>query len=192
MKKILMAIAATSLLFSVSAFAQPRGGQNGDGDWRERVNAERKALIKEELRLQDSDPFWAVYDELQAQGMELMKARMTAKKALRDAVKDNKPDKEIEPLLDEFLKAEAACIAFKDTKRERYRKALSASQYARLILLEERFMNRQMDQRGHGGQGGRGGHGGGHGGFGGGNHGGFGGGGRGHAPGAPAQFNRQN
>jgi uncharacterized membrane protein YgcG len=195
MKKILMAIAAASLLFSVSAFAQPRGGQNGDGDWRERVNAERKALIKEELRLQDSDPFWAVYDELQAQGNELMRARMEAKKALREAVKDNKPDKEIEPLLDAFLKAEAACISFKDTKRERYRKALSASQFARLILLEERFMNRQMDQRGHGGpggQGGRGGHGGGHGGFGGGNHGGFGGGGRGHAPGAPAQFNRQN
>lgn len=190
MKKILMAIAAATLLFSVSAFAQPRGGQSRDGaDWRERVNAERKALIKEELRLQDSDPFWAVYDELQAQGNELMRARMEAKKALREAVKDNKPDKEIEPLLDAFLKAEAACIAFKDTKRERYRKALSASQFARLILLEERFMNRQMDQRGHGG---RGGHGGGHGGFGGGNHGGFGGGGRGHAPGAPAQFNRQN
>ena len=180
-----MAIAAASLLFSVSAFAQPRGGQNGDGDWRERVNAERKALIKEELRLQDSDPFWAVYDELQAQSAELMKARMEAKKALRDAVKDNKPDKEIEPLLDEFLKAEAACISFKDTKRERYRKVLSASQFARLLLLEEKFMNRQMNQRGQGGHGG-------HGGFGGGNHGGFGGGGRGHGhngAGRPGNFN---
>lgn len=156
MKKFLLAIAAASLLFSVSAFAQPRGGQNQDGDWRERVNAERKALIKEELRLQDSDPFWAVYDELQAQGNELMKALMEAKKALRAAVKDNKPDSEIEPLLNEFLKAEAACISFKDTKRERYRKVLSASQFARLLLLEERFMNRQMDQRGPGGRGGHG------------------------------------
>ncbi|MBO4434888.1 MAG: hypothetical protein J5769_05515 [Bacteroidales bacterium] len=175
MKKFLLAIAAASLLFCVSAFAQPRGGQNRDGDWRERVNAERKALIKEELRLQDSDPFWAVYDELQAQGEELMKARMEAKKALREAVKDNKPDKEIEPLLDAFLKAEAACISFKDTKRDRIRKVLTPSQFARLLLVEERFMNRQMDQRGPGGHGGpgqgrgnghgHGGHGGGHGQF---------------------------
>lgn len=167
MKKILLAIAAATLLFNVSAIAQ----NNRNDDWRERVNAEKKALIKEELRIQDSDPFWAVYDELQAQGNELMKARMEAKKALREAVKDNKPDKDIEPLLDAYLKAEAACMSFKDTKRERYRSVLSASQFARLILLEEKFMNRQMDQRGQGGHGhggnGRGqghGHGNGHGG----------------------------
>lgn len=157
MKKILLALAAASMLFSISAIAQPRGGhprggQSGDGqDWRERVNAERKALIKEELRIQDSDPFWAVYDELQAQGVDIMKARMEAKKALRDAVKDNRPDKELEPLLNEFLKAESACIEFKDIKRDRYRKVLSASQFARLLLLEEKFMNRQMDQRHQGG-----------------------------------------
>ena len=156
MKKFLLAVAAASMLFSISAIAQPRGGQGRDGeDWRERVNAERKALIKEELRLQDSDPFWAVYDELQAQGKELMQARMEAHKALRDAVKDNKPDKEIEPLLNEFLKAEAACIDFKDVKHDRYRKVLSTSQFVRLLLLEEKFMNRQMDQR-HQGGGGRG------------------------------------
>ena len=180
MKKILLAVAAASMLFSISAIAQPRGGQGRDGeDWRERVNAERKALIKEELRLQDSDPFWAVYDELQAQGKELMAARMEAHKALRDAVKDNKPDKEIEPLLNEFLKAESACISFKDTKRDRYRKVLSASQYARLLLVEEKLMNRQMDQRGHGGHGNRPG-------------GNFNGGGRGHGhngAGRPGNFN---
>ncbi|MCR5017444.1 MAG: hypothetical protein K6A64_01445, partial [Bacteroidales bacterium] len=83
MKKILLAVAAAFMLFSVSAIAQPRGGQGRDGqDWRERISAERKALIKEELRIQDSDPFWAVYDELQAQGKELMVARMEAHKAL--------------------------------------------------------------------------------------------------------------
>lgn len=157
MKKILIAVAAASLLFSVSAFAQqPGGAQDGGQDWRERVNAERKALIKEELRLQDSDPFWAVYDELQAQGVELMKARMEAHKALREAVKDNKPDKEIEPLLNEFLKAEKACINFKETKNDRYRKVLSASQFARLLFAEEKLMNRQMDRRG--GEGRPGGH----------------------------------
>lgn len=152
MKKILLAVAAASLLFSVSAFAQqPRGGQEGGQDWRERVNAERKALIKEELRLQDNDPFWAVYDELQAQGAELMKARMEAHKALRDAVKDNRPDKEIEPLLNEFLKAEQACISFKETKNDRYRKVLSSSQFSRLLFAEEKLMHRQMGQGGHGG-----------------------------------------
>lgn len=151
MKKIIIAVAAASMLFSISAIAQPRGGQDGGQDWRERVNAERKALIKEELRIQDSDPFWAVYDELQAQGKELMEARMEAHKALKEAVKDNKPDKEIEPLVDAYLKAEAACISFKDTKRERYRKVLSASQFARLLFVEEKFMNRQMDRRGGGG-----------------------------------------
>ena len=76
---------------------------------------------------------------------------MEAHKALKEAVKDNKPDKEIEPLVDAYLKAEAACISFKDTKRERYRKVLSASQFARLLFVEEKFMNRQMDRRGGGG-----------------------------------------
>ena len=188
MKKILLAVAAAFMLFSVSAIAQPRGGQGRDGqDWRERISAERKALIKEELRIQDSDPFWAVYDELQAQGKELMVARMEAHKALREAIKDNKPDKEVEPLLNEFLKADKACISFKETKHERYRKVLSASQFARLLFVEEKFMNRQMDQRGGGNR--PGGHG----------HGGFNGRGQNpgapgapSAPGAPGQFNRQN
>ena len=107
MKKFLLAIAAVSMLFSMSAFAQSRNGQGDRSDWRERVAAERKALIKEELRIQDSDPFWAVYDELQARSMELMKARMAAHKALSEAVKDNKPDSEVEPLLKEFLEADA-------------------------------------------------------------------------------------
>ena len=147
MKKILVALAAVSLLFSVSMNAQPRGGEDR-GDWRERISSEKKAFLKEELKLEDNDPFWAAYDKAQEEAMELMKARMEAHKALREAIKDGKPEADIKPLLDAFIAADEACIKQKADAAKSYRSLLSVENQAKLIFAEEKFMHRQMNSRG--------------------------------------------
>jgi len=147
MKKLILAVAAFSMLFCSVSFAQ----EDNRGEWRDRVRAEKKAFLQSELGLDENDAFWAVYDASQAESENLMKTRMQAHKALRLAVKEEKPESEVAPLLKAFLDADAACIKFKETAQERYAKVLPADKMARLIFAEERFMHRQMDMRpGHG------------------------------------------
>lgn len=146
MKKLVLAVAALSMMFSAVSFAQ----EGNREDWRERVRSEKKAFIKQALELEDNDAFWAVYDAVQEESASLMKARMEARRALRQAMKENKSESEIAPLLKAFMDADAACIDFKKSSRERYANALPADKMARLIFAEERFVNRQMDMRGGG------------------------------------------
>lgn len=149
MKKFILAVAAFSMMFCAVSFAQ----EGNREDWRERVRAEKKAFLKDALGIEDGDAFWAVYDAVQAESASLMKARMEASRALRKALKENKSESEIAPLLKAFMDADAACIDFKKSSRERYAKVLPADKMARLIFAEERFMGRQMDRRGGHGQG---------------------------------------
>ena len=173
MKKFLVALAAVSLLFSVSISAQPRGGE--ENNWRERVNQEKKEFLQKELGLADNDPFWTAYDKAQEEAAELMKARFEAHKALREALKDKKGEAELKPLLDAFVKADEACIKQKEESAKNFRSFLSVENQAKLIFAEEKFMRHQMNNRGpqggpggghrpggHGGRPGPGGHGHGH------------------------------
>lgn len=146
MKKLVLAVAALSMMFCAVSFAQ----EGNREDWRERVRSEKKAFIKQALELEDNDAFWAVYDAVQEESASLMKARMEARMALRQAMKENKSESEIAPLLKAFMDADAACIDFKKSSRERYANVLPADKMARLIFAEERFVNRQMDMRGGG------------------------------------------
>lgn len=146
MKKFLVALAAVSLLFSVSISAQPRGGQ--DGQWRERVRQEKKEFLRKELSLADNDPFWAAYDKAQEEAMELMKSRMQAHRELRQALRDKKSEAEIKPILDAFIKADEACIRQKEESSKNFRSLLSVENQARLIFAEEKFMHSQMQAHG--------------------------------------------
>ena len=152
MKKIISVLCALALV-STAAFAQNfKGDKNHkkDGDnWREKVRAEQVAFITSELDLTEAEAqgFWPVYNDVQQKRREAFQQQHEAFKALQEGVDGNDAD----ALLSQYIKAKKACEAIEDEAVTRYKKVLSTSKVAKLLMAEEKFRHQQIGKLGKGG-----------------------------------------
>lgn len=134
-------LAALLSLFCISGFAQGPGN-----DWGNRMKSEKIGFITTELRLtpEEAQSFWPVYNKISETRDEAMRNMFSAFHKLQTALKENKSDKEISNLLNDYLKAqtEANNVDMKSVKD--YEKVLPASKVARLFIAEEDFRKMQI------------------------------------------------
>lgn len=156
MKKMISVLAALALV-SVAAFAQrgEKKDKQDENQWREKVRAEQVAFLTSELNLTEaeSQAFWPVYNDVQQQRREAFQQQHEAFKALQEGA----DGADAETLLDNYLKAKKACESIETESVARYKKVLSTSKVAKLLLAEEKFRHQQIGKLGQGGRPGPGG-----------------------------------
>ena len=171
MKRMMMMMiaAVAALCLSANGFAQDqrmhiRGGNADESQqqsgWMEKMKAARVAFLTNELDLsaKEAEAFWPVYNQAQAEKDAAYKETRAAYKALNDAIKENKGDKEIEKLLKAYLQASKVPAQLDDEYLPEYLKVLPAGKVAKLYISEEKFrkMQFQNHRQGAPGQGGPG------------------------------------
>lgn len=154
MKKIIYISLTAVILFAsaISASAQ----MNGQGDWKQRMLSEKVAFLTIELGItpEEAQKFWPVYNQVDKERDEAMFNVFKAFKELEDGVAAGKGEKEVEKLLETYLKAMERQREVEDNAASQYRKVLSIDKVAKLYVGEEKF-RRQHIRRLHGGPGGR-------------------------------------
>lgn len=154
MKKIIYISLTAVILFAsaISASAQ----MNGQGDWKQRMLSEKVAFLTIELGItpEEAQKFWPVYNQVDKERDEAMLNVFKAFKELEDGVAAGKGEKEVEKLLETYLKAMERQREVEDNAASQYRKVLSIDKVAKLYVGEEKF-RRQHIRRLHGGPGGR-------------------------------------
>lgn len=154
MKKIIYISLTAVILFAsaISTSAQ----MNGQGDWKQRMLSEKVAFLTIELGItpEEAQKFWPVYNQVDKERDEAMLNVFKAFKDLEDGVAAGKSEKEVEKLLDTYLKAMERQREVEDNAASQYRKVLSIEKVAKLYVGEEKF-RRQHIRRLHGGPGGR-------------------------------------
>ena len=137
MKRILI---AAMLLASVAMVAQPaRRSQNSAC----RMDSMKIAFITEKLDLSEAEAekFWPVYNNVEKQQKEAVKAEKQAYMALNKAMAEEGAD--LKPLLDAYLKAKQANVDFHAKAVNEYRKVLPEKKVAMFFTMAESF-RRQM------------------------------------------------
>lgn len=138
------------LLCSMTASAH----KNCNQDWKQKMMSEKIAFLTAEMDLtpEEAQAFWPVYNEVNKRSDEAMHKVFGTFKALEQALNEGKSEKEVQKLLDEYLKAlDMQKEANKDAA-DKYKKVLPAEKVARLYVGEERF-RRQHIRRLHSKQG---------------------------------------
>lgn len=122
--------------------------------WEERVQSDRIAFLSTEMDLtpEEAQKFWPVYNQAAKERQLAFRRSADALKALRQAVDEGKPEKEIQARIKDYVDAVESSQTINHT--EEYLKVLPASKVARLYLAEERFRHRQIRCLGEGGKGG--------------------------------------
>ena len=143
MKKIFSLMCALALISAVAA-GQPQ--KKNKGQWQEKVRAEKIAYITMELNLTEAEAqaFWPVYNDVQNQLREANKAKKEAYKALQDGMEG--PD--AAKLLDNYLASREAINKIHKDALPRYKKVLSIDKVAKLVLAEEQYRHKKINQLG--------------------------------------------
>lgn len=150
MKKLISIMLVASI--AVLTFAQPQGkpgnGQGHKGPDYEKIKAERVAFITSEVGLtaEEAQAFWPVYNKIEEQQKELMKAERTAFIALSKALSEGQGD--VQNLLDAYLKAKAANVNLHVANAKDYKKVLSTEKVAKFFTCEEKFRRQQIGRLG--------------------------------------------
>lgn len=161
MKKFLLAISALFMVLSLGAQPQKQSGKEqgksfkeGVEDFRkaakERLQSEHVAYLTNELELtpEEAQAFWPVYNQAQKEQKESFEKIGASKKALKDAVKENKGEKEIEKALAEYNKVRASQRNVFAEYEEEFVKVLGVVKTAKLYLAEDSFRTRQIHRLG--------------------------------------------
>jgi len=155
MKKTLICIALC--LAAASFAATPMTGQDKGKDkdkpaWLERLQAHKIAFLTDRMELTSAEAqaFWPIYNKAEEETHKSFSAVMEAYEALVKAVDEEKPDKEIERLLEAYNKAKEASNSLEAKHVKEYRTVLSASKVARLYIGEEEFRRNQIHNFGRG------------------------------------------
>lgn len=141
---ICTAIAAVITLFTA---ASTHAQQNQQGNWQERMKAEKIAFITSELELtsKEAEAFWPVYNQCCQEKAELQKAVKLAYKNLSKATTEGTADeKELGKLLNEYLKAKQAQMNSCQKNVEKYRNVMPEGKVAKLYVAEEKFRRQQI------------------------------------------------
>lgn len=163
MKKMISILLALSIASAV--FAQPQGGKQTHGGQgqanQEKLKLEKIAFITTQVGFteKEAEAFWPVYNQIENQQKELMKAERKAFQELNKALASGEGD--IQALLDAYLKAKSENVNLHVANAKKYQKVLSAEKTARFFTCEEKFRRQQIgklrgQRRGEFGQGGPG------------------------------------
>lgn len=138
------------LLCSMTASAH----KNCNLDWKQKMMSEKIAFLTAEMDLtpEEAQAFWPVYNEVNKRSDEAMHKVFGTFKALEQALNEGKSEKEVQKLLDEYLKALDMQKEANKEAADKYKKVLPAEKVARLYVGEERF-RRQHIRRLHNKQG---------------------------------------
>lgn len=149
MRKIHYILIGMLMLLSFSAGAQNEATQRHK-EWQEKMKAEKIAYLTDAVGLTsaEAEKFWPVYNKAEMEKFQAFRKIMEAYKALDDAVKAGKKDKEIEKLLDAYLSSLSAEKAIDAKYAKQYRAILPEIKVARLFLAEESFRRNQIHRLG--------------------------------------------
>ena len=126
-------------------------GAENKCEWKEKMMSERVAFLTMEMNLtpEEAQVFWPIYNQIHTEKDKAMHDVFSTYKALEDAVKAGKPEKEISKLLDAYLAAKEKQSEIEKAADEKFRKVLPTEKVARLYLGEEKF-RRQHIRKLHG------------------------------------------
>jgi DNA replication initiation complex subunit (GINS family) len=115
-------------------------------DWKEKMMSEKVAFLTLEMNLtpEEAQVFWPVYNQINGEKDEAIHNVFKAYKALDEAIKTERSEKEISRLLDAYLSAKAAQSEFEKKADEQFRKVLPVSKVAKLYLGEEKFRRQHI------------------------------------------------
>lgn len=118
----------------------------GKEDWREKIMSEKIAFLTTELSItpQEAQLFWPVYNQVQKEKDTAMHQVFRSYKALSAALKENKPAKEIDKLLTDYLDASEKQRDVESKASEKFKKILPVDKVARLYIAEEKFRRQQI------------------------------------------------
>ena len=151
MMMMLAAVVAMSLSASLYAQDQQNADRRGDdaqraAGWMEKMKAARVAFLTNELSLtaEEAQAFWPVYNQAQEEKDAAYRTTRTAYRAMIEAVREGKSEKEIASLLDKYLKAAKVPAELDAEYAPEYLKVLPASKVAKLYSSEENFRKLQF------------------------------------------------
>lgn len=158
-KYIIIILAFLAMSISVSAQNQDskQNQQNQQGqrhnygrDWQQRLKSEKIAYLTTAMGLtpEEAQKFWPLYNQAEAESGKATSESMAAYVELSKAVKEGKSEKEIEALVNRYIKAEAATRAIDQKYAPQYMRILSAEKVAKLFVGEEEFRRLQMRRLG--------------------------------------------
>ena len=112
---------------------------------------EKIAFLTTELDLstKEAQEFWPVYNEYMKEIENAQKTIYVNYKALNEAIKEAKPEKEVAECLDKYLKAQEDKAELTTESVKKFRKVLSEDKVAKLYLAEEKFRRNQINRLHH-------------------------------------------
>lgn len=136
-------IVAVLALFSL---AQTVAFAHQEGDWQEKMRAERVAFLTTAMELTpaEAEKFWPVYNSMEAERRASFGKVMRAYKALSDGVAAGKTDKELEVLVNDYTTANKNSHSIEAKYTPQLIKILSVSKVAKLFVAEEEFRRQQI------------------------------------------------
>lgn len=139
-KYFIVAVLALFSLARTAVFAHQ------EGDWREKMRAERVAFLTTAMELTpaEAEKFWPVYNSMEAERRASFGKVMRAYKALSDGVAAGKTDKELEVLVNDYTTANKNSHSIEAKYTPQLIKILSVSKVAKLFVAEEEFRRQQI------------------------------------------------
>ena len=131
-RKMILAVIITAIAAFAATSSQAQDKHEKGGDWKKKMK------------------FWAVYNEIDKEKDEATKAMFKAYFELEKALKENRSEKEISGLLDNYIKAKEQQDEVDMEAHDKIRKVLSVNKTAKLYIVEEEF-RKQYIRRLHGG-----------------------------------------
>ena len=115
--------------------------KNCEGDWKQKMMSEKIAFLTVETGMtpEEAQAFWPLYNEINKKKDEAMHKVFSSYKDLDQAIEAGKSGKEIERLLDAYLKAIEKQKEIDSEAIEKYRTVLPVEKVAKLCLGEEKF-----------------------------------------------------
>ncbi len=118
------------------------------------IMARKKAMFQRQLQLtpEEMKKFWPVYEEMDGALRKLAAEKKKLTIDIRQKVQEEGTDKELEALMDRYLKIEAERVAVKQKYYERFKSVLPIRKVIRIPVVERRFrkalLRRMRDRRG--------------------------------------------
>lgn len=117
-----------------------------DQDWATKVRSEKIAFLTAEMDLspQDAEVFWPVYNVVEKERRSLMEDLFRSYKTLKTALDAGKTGKEVEDLLQAYLKADQESHSAEQRFSQQFLNVLPVEKVAKLYIAEEKFRREQI------------------------------------------------
>ncbi|MGM9741000.1 MAG: hypothetical protein ACI3ZP_10395 [Candidatus Cryptobacteroides sp.] len=145
MKEIIKFLAVTIAIVLMSA--QPSSACCAhDKDSHDRMRAERVAYLTAAMDLTpaEAEKFWPVYNDMEKARKEAFRKVMVAYDALKKALDEGKPEKEISTLLNRYVEAMKTSRDVEARFTPQLTRIVSVEKVAKLFVGEEEFRRMQI------------------------------------------------